>query len=213
MSETSFPVFVLSGPSGAGKTSLWTAVSEQLPWLYPAVSHTTRPAREGEKDGHEYHFVTRSIFEKMVEQKQFLEWAEVHGHLYGSAVQNLDKGGPERGLLFEVDYKGAQQIREKLKNVMMIFVMTPSFDDLVNRIKNRGRISEQELSVRLSTARAELQHVLAFDYLVINDDYDKAANELRCIFTAERCRREYRTKEYLDLWTREIQLSQQNQAG
>jgi len=191
---------------------LWRAVSEKLPWLHPAVSHTTRPARDGEKDGHDYHFVTRSAFEKMIQQKQFLEWAEVHGHFYGSAVQNLDKGCKGKGLLFEVDYKGAKQIRERLKKAIMIFVMTPSYGDLVNRIKNRGRISERELDLRLSTARAELQQVSNFDYLIINDDYTNAVNELLCIFSAERCRREYRTKEYLERWTHEIQLSQQKSA-
>ena len=192
---------------------MWSEVSKRLPWLQTAVSHTTRPARDGETDGQDYYFVNRSTFEEMIQQKQFLEWAEVHGHLYGSAVQNLAKGGQGRGLLFEVDYKGAKQIRERLEKVIMIFVMTPSFDNLVNRIKNRGRITEKELSVRLSTARAELQQVLEFDYLIINDDYTKAVNELLCIFTAEGCRREYRTKEYLERWTREIQLSQQNPSG
>jgi len=192
---------------------LWTTASEKLPWLYPAISHTTRPVRDGEQNGQDYHFVTRSTFEKMIREKQFLEWAEVHGHLYGSATQNLDLGVKGQGLLFEVDYKGAQQIRGRLKKVIMIFVMTPSYDDLVNRIRNRGRISERELSVRLSTARAELQQVMDFDYLIINDDYNNAVNELLCIFNAERCRREYRTEEYLERWTREIQLSQQNSAG
>ena len=201
-----FPVFIVSGPSGAGKTSLWKEVAPGLPWIRTAISHTTRPPRDGESNGVDYFFIDRQEFEEMIRGEQFLEWAEVHGHLYGSSEKNLDRCDRENALLFEVDCRGAKKIRSKLKNVVSIFVMTPSFEDLVNRIKNRGRISEKELSVRLETARKEVKQAIDFDYLIINNTFSKALTELRSIFIDEGCRKEYLTSELIKRWEQEIQL-------
>ncbi len=129
----------------------------------------------------------------------------MHGHFYGSSIEGLDKCDRENTLLFEVDCKGAKQIEKKLKNVVTIFVMTPSYGDLVDRIGTRGRISEQELSLRLQTARAEVQQAMDFDYLVINNIFSKAVGELRSIFIAEGCKREYRTAELMKCWAQELQ--------
>ncbi len=183
-------------------------VVKELPWLRTAVSHTTRAPRAEEKDGVDYFFVDRQRFETMIQDGQFLEWADVHGHLYGSSAENLERCDRENILLFEVDCKGASQIEGRLKNVVSVFVMTPSFDDLVNRIKNRGSISDQELSIRLQTARNEVQQAAVFDYLVINNNFSKAVGELRSIFIAEGCRREYRASELIKHWTQEIKRFQ-----
>lgn len=197
-------VFVVSGPSGAGKTSLCAEVLRRLPWLRLSVSHTTRPPRPGERDGKDYYFVNRSAFERMVEQGLFLEWAEVHGYLYGSSVQNILDRAAGEALLFEVDCKGAMQIRGRIPDAVLVFVLTPTPRDLVERIRKRGDVSKSDLEVRLRTARQEIQSVGSFDYVVINDLFEDAVDRLRAILVAETCRKETAPPAWFASWAREF---------
>jgi len=196
--------FVVSGPSGAGKTSLCAEVLVLLPWLRATVSHTTRPFRVGETEGRDYFFVDRPTFERMIEERRFLEWAEVHGHLYGSSIENLQGLAGGTSLLFEVDCKGARQIRQGLHGAVLIFVMTPSLDDLIRRIERRGGIGQEELSVRIRTAKSEIQQAADFDYLVINDRFPEAVNELKSILVGESCRTHCRLPSWRERWAKEI---------
>lgn len=198
------PVFVVSGPSGSGKTSLCAEVLSRLPWLRAAVSHTTRPPRPGEEEGKDYFFVDRETFERMIGEGSFLEWAEVHGHLYGSSLENLRRADGKQGLLFEVDWQGAGRIRREIREAVLVFVMTPSLDDLVNRIQKRGKIPPEELACRIRTATVEIERSGDFDYLVINDRFDEAVGELQSIIVAAGCRREYRLPSRMERWAKEI---------
>ncbi len=200
------PVFVVSGPSGAGKTSLCAEVLARFPLLRAAVSHTTRPPRPGEQEGREYFFVDRDTFERMIREGAFLEWAEVHGHLYGSSLENLRSADGKHALLFEVDCKGAAQIRREMPEAVLVFVMTPSLDDLIRRIRGRGRISREELAVRIRTATFEIRQVGHFDYLVINDNFEEAVGELQSILVAESCRRRHRGPSWTERWEKEIEV-------
>ena len=150
----------------------------------------------------------QETFERMIREGEFLEWAEVHGHRYGSSIENLRNGAKTKSLLFEVDWKGASQIRREIEEAVLVFVMTPSLDDLIRRIKGRGSISPEELSVRIRTATFEIQQVADFDYLVINDNFDEALNELQSIIIAESCKRRHRIPAWTERWEKEIQAHQ-----
>lgn len=197
-------VFVVSGPSGAGKTSLCSEVLRRLSWIRASVSHTTRPPRPGEQDGKDYHFVDRRAFERMIEQGLFLEWAEVHGYLYGSSLENLLEGPNYGALLFEVDCKGAMQIRARIPEAVLIFVLTPKPRDLIERIRKRGDVSKSDLDVRLRTARQEIQSLGSFDYLVINDTFEDAADRLCAILVSETCRKDAVPSDWLARWASEF---------
>lgn len=197
-------MFVVSGPSGAGKTSLCAELRNRMPWLRMSVSHTTRAPRGGEKDGADYFFVDRGTFERMAGEDRFLEWAEVHGQLYGSSVKNLEDLAGARAVLFEVDCAGARQIRERVSDVVLVFVMTPSVKDLLGRIDRRGGLPPEDLAIRFRTARGELEQVDRFDYLVINDAFEQAVEELSSIVLAETSRRSYPVDVWKEKWAREI---------
>ncbi len=177
---------------------------KRLHWLRESVSHTTRPPRPGEVDGRDYFFVDRPTFERMIKEGRFLEWAEVHGHLYGSSLDGLREAPEGKGILFEVDCKGAEQIRRAVEDVLLVFIMTPSFADLVERIVGRGGMDGDELGRRIRTAERELQQVEKFDYLVINDRFSRAADELEAILVAETCRCRYRLSSWRKRWMEEM---------
>lgn len=147
-------------------------------------------------------------FDRMIREEEFLEWAEVHGHRYGSSIENLRSGSKTQSLLFEVDWKGASQIRREIEGAVLVFVMTPSLDDLIRRIKGRGAISPEELSVRIRTATLEIQKVQDFDYLVINDSFDEALNELQSIITVEFCSRRNNIPTWTERWAKEIEAQE-----
>jgi len=199
-------VFVISGPSGSGKTSLCLEALKRLPWLQASVSHTTRKARPGEREGRDYHFVERETFDSMIAKDEFLEWAYVHGHLYGSSARNLQIKENGKGLLFEVDCKGARQLREKVPAAVLIFVMTTTFKELIARIQRRGNMDKEELATRLRTAKEEIQQIGSFDFLVINDDFEMAYEQIQSILLGDRSHRDDSAAFWIKRWNQEIHL-------
>lgn len=191
-------LFIVSAPSGAGKTSLCKEVlrrfeargSRPLRW---SCSYTTRPPREGEVHGKDYFFVSDAEFDRMIREGEFAEWAQVHGRRYGTSLRYLEQAEAEGiDLLLEIDCQGARQLREKYPRGRFIFVLPPSWRALKQRLLGRRTESAAEVEQRLETARREVQEWGMYDYLVINDDFASAVEELWAVITAEGCRREPR---------------------
>jgi guanylate kinase len=180
---------IISSPSGAGKTTLTARLRQEIPDLRFSVSHTTRPARKTEVDGREYHFVKREQFLELVEQNEFLEWAEVHGNLYGTSRAELERAQSCRGIIFDIDHQGARQIKSKEPDAVAVFILPPSMEILLERL--RGRASEDEPTVqrRFRVAREEIAHYGLFDYVLVNEELSAATAQLVAIFRAEECRR------------------------
>ena len=182
-------LFVVSSPSGGGKGTLIQRVLNKVPNLSYSVSFTTRAPRNGEVDGREYFFVTPEKFEEMVAADEFLEWAHVHGKLYGTArrqvVQEISQG---RDIILEVDVQGAASVRTLIADSVSIFILPPSFEVLRQRLEARGTDSPEELDLRLRNAPTELKDYSAFQYVIINDDADRAADQMTAIVQAERAR-------------------------
>jgi guanylate kinase len=180
---------VLSAPSGAGKTTIAQALVEGSEDVVFSVSATTRPARSHEVDGVDYHFLSETDFRAMIEADEFVEWAEVHGHLYGTSRQALraalDDG---RFLILDIDVQGAMQMRERVPDVVLVFVLPPSADALVERLTERGTEGEDTVARRIENARAELEQASQFDYIVVNDDLEQAIDAVRSIVSAESLR-------------------------
>lgn len=182
-------LFVVSAPSGAGKTSLLAAALELDPRLCVSVSHTTRPMREGEQDGVNYHFVTHEQFEDMIEKGVFLEHARVFDNYYGTSGDWVDeqlRGG--RDVILEIDWQGAQQIRRLRPEVVSVFIAPPSLEALKGRLVGRGKDSSEVIERRLREASEECSHYPEYDYLVINEDFATARDDLLAVFRAERQR-------------------------
>jgi guanylate kinase len=185
-----FLLLILSSPSGAGKTTLKNRVLAEHPELRFSVSHTTRKPRANELGGREYHFIDRPAFERMVEDRAFAEWAEVHGNLYGTSLLEIEKArATHRGVVFDIDHQGARQIKAQRPDAIGVFILPPSMDELARRLRQRASDDEETVARRLSNARNEIEHYASFDYLVINDDLDRAAATLDAIVLAERARR------------------------
>ncbi|TQV62767.1 MAG: guanylate kinase [Halothiobacillaceae bacterium] len=184
-------LYVISAPSGAGKTSLVKALREHLPGIAVSVSHTTRAMRPGEENGVHYHFVDHAGFEKMAAHGEFLEHARVFGNHYGTskvAVElNLAAG---QDVILEIDWQGAQQVRALLPDARGIFILPPAREVLEARLRGRGQDGEEVIARRMRDAVTEMEHYDAFDYVVINDIFEEALRELACIFRAERLRLE-----------------------
>lgn len=182
-------LFVVSSPSGGGKGTLIQRVLKQVPNLSYSVSFTTRAPRNGEVDGREYFFVSTERFEEMVENKEFLEWAHVHGRLYGTARQQVAREIAEgRDIILEVDVQGAASVRSLIADSVSIFILPPSFEILKQRLQARGTDSPEELELRLRNAPMEMKDYSAFQYVILNDDLDRAANQMGAIVHAERAR-------------------------
>lgn len=198
-------LFVVSSPSGGGKGTLIQRVLNNVPNLSYSVSFTTRAARNGEIDGREYFFVTREKFDQMVAADAFLEWAHVHSHDYGtSRAQVLKEISEGRDILLEVDVQGAASVRQLIEDSVSIFILPPSFEVLRQRLLARGTDSPEELDVRLRNAPRELEDYGAFQYLIINDDADRAAGQIESIIDAERARlsrQESRIKKVVEAFT------------
>ncbi len=182
-------LYVISAPSGAGKTSLIKALREQMPDLGLSVSHTTRPMRPGEVDGQHYHFVSKSTFESMIAEGAFVEHALVFGNYYGTSKAAvgtvLDKG---QDLILEIDWQGAEQVRPLFPNAQSIFILPPSREALRERLFARGQDDADVIARRLAEAEREMQAYPNYDFLIINDDFSQALNQLRCLFESARLR-------------------------
>lgn len=172
-------LFVVAAPSGAGKTSLVKALVATKPNIEVAVSHTTRPKRPDEVDGVNYFFVPENEFKQMAEKHEFAEWAAVFGSYYGTSKQEVDRIlGIGRHLVLEIDWQGAAQIRSELPSASTIFILPPSLFALRERLTNRAQDDEQTVQERMDAAIDEISHYIEFDYLIVNDDFDDALNDL-----------------------------------
>ncbi len=182
-------LYIISAPSGAGKTSLVRALLESTEGIQVSVSHTTRPMRQGEVDGRDYHFTDVEGFRAMIERGEFLEYAQVFDNSYGTSrimVQQMINEGID--VILEIDWQGAQQVREQIPEAVSIFILPPSREELEQRLRGRGTDSDEVIARRLSEAANEMGHYAEFDYLVFNDDFDTAQAELRSIVLARRLR-------------------------
>ena len=179
-------LYTVFAPSGAGKTSLVKALLDQRPELTVSISHTTRPQRPGEVDGVNYHFTDRATFTAMIERSEFLEQAEVFGNLYGTSqqwVQQTLLSG--RDVILEIDWQGAQQIRRLMPDNIGIFILPPSIEVLLHRLNARGQDDEVVIQRRMAQARDELSHYAEADFLVVNDQFDKALADLGAIVRSQ----------------------------
>ena len=180
-------ILVVSGPSGSGKTSLARSVCEELKdKAYFSISTTTRPKREGEKDGVDYFFITKEEFLQDIEDGYFLEWAEVHGNFYGTSKKQIDEALNQGKIVFlDIDVQGHEAVRKAYPNIVTsIFVTTKNKDILIERLKKRGTETEESLEVRLINAMHEMKKIPEYDYLLINDDFDEAKEFLKSVAIA-----------------------------
>lgn len=185
-----FLMLIVSSPSGAGKTTLCTRLLQQFPDLRFSVSHTTRKPRHNEQNGREYHFIDETKFEQMVAAGELAEWASVHDRCYGTALSEIDAArATARGIVFDIDYQGARQIRARMPEAVSVFILPPSHVELERRLRGRGTEDEETTLKRLHNAKREIAHYGLFDYIVVNDDIDRAATRLASIVIAERCKR------------------------
>ena len=193
MIESKSPLLlIVSSPSGAGKTTLCTRLLAEFQNITFSISHTTRPPRPGETNGKDYHFVSKSTFEKMVADDQFIEWARVHGNHYGTARSEIDRAGQTgTDLVFDVDFQGAAQIKKQYPDAVGLFVLPPSIEELKRRLESRGTESPESLDRRFKAALDEIGHHMLFDYLIVNDLLDVAYDQLRSVLVAERQRHRF----------------------
>ncbi len=184
-------LFIISAPSGAGKTTLCKEVVDIFPDLRHSVSYTTRPARRGEVDGRDYFFVSQAEFARMVAAGEFAEWAEVHGNHYGTAIGTLD-GYRSQGIdvILDIDCQGARQLKERYREGVFIFILPPSFNELRRRLDMRNSDSDEVKERRIQGAAAEIRESRWYDYIIVNDVFSTAVEELRSVIIAERCRTE-----------------------
>jgi guanylate kinase len=183
-------VFIVSGPSGSGKSSLVRRVLESEPGLLFSVSYTTRPPRGVEREGRHYHFVSREEFRRRASRGEFLEWAEVFGHFYGTHRSYLDRAAAEGlDLVLDIDVQGARQLKSNVPEAVSVFVLAPSREELERRLRTRSEDTEDAIRQRLGEAAREMAAYIAYDYVLVNDELDRAARRLAAIIQAERLRR------------------------
>lgn len=183
-------LMVISAPSGAGKLTLLTKVRErELDRFVTTVSATTRGPREGEVDGHDYYFLDRAAFETRRDAGAFVEWAEVHGNLYGTLHSELDRClATGKDVILELDVQGMKNLKSQRDRVVTVFLMPPSIEELESRLRRRASESEDVIQLRVRNAAGEMAQRHAFDYIVVNDNIERAASDLEAIIRAERCR-------------------------
>jgi len=180
-------LYIISAPSGAGKTSLVKQLIADTDKLAVSVSHTTRPMRAAEQNGIDYYFVPLDTFKDMIEQQAFLEHAQVYDNFYGTAKQTVtDCLSQGLDIILEIDWQGAQQVRQMLPDSLSIFILPPSIAVLRERLLKRGQDNEEVIARRMRDAVAEMNHYREFDYLVVNDDFNTALEQLKSIITANR---------------------------
>lgn len=179
MAKQTGQLFVVSAPSGAGKTTLVNALVEAMPRVRLSVSHTTRSRRETEVDGRHYHFVDRAEFDRLVAAGAFLEHAEVFGNCYGTSRQALQEQVDQGyNVILEIDWQGARQVRQRMPGCKSVFILPPSGPELERRLRGRGTDSDEVIARRLAESRADISHWDEFDYVVVNDDFEQALAEL-----------------------------------
>ena len=200
MTHSSGTLFIVSAPSGAGKTSLVKALTDDLNHIRVSVSHTTRAMRPGEHDGVNYHFVGRAEFDRMIAQGDFLEQAEVFGNCYGTSrsalQQTLDQG---HDLILEIDWQGAQQVRKLMPEARSIFILPPSQQALRQRLTNRGTDSDEIIEGRMREAVSEMVHYDEYEFVIINDDFATALDDLKAVFRANRLQRVQQQQRHSEL--------------
>jgi guanylate kinase len=182
-------LLIVSSPSGAGKTTLTNALRERVSGVLFSVSHTTRKPRAGEVHGREYYFVDRPEFERLVKEDTFLEWAEVHGNLYGTSRAEIERAAEARGLIFDVDHQGARQIKSTEAGAVAVFILPPSMPVLLQRLRGRASDDEATVQARYTGALQEILHYGLFDYVLVNDVLEESIERLTSIFRAEESRR------------------------
>ncbi|MCB9558695.1 MAG: guanylate kinase [Deltaproteobacteria bacterium] len=194
-------LFVISSPSGAGKTTLCRRLMDDFPDLAFSVSFTTRPRRAQEVDGADYHFVDDQTFDEMVAAKAFAEWAPVHGNRYGTSRQTIDQNIEQgKDVVFDIDWQGGTRLKSMYpQDAVMVFVLPPSMDDLAQRLRTRGTDNAATVARRLAKAQDELTHYGEYDYLITNDNLDRAYEELRSIYIAVHCASRRRARRALQL--------------
>ena len=182
-------LFVVSAPSGAGKTTLCRELIDRFADLRQSVSFTTRQVRAGEQDGTDYHFVDPDAFEQMVADKGLAEWAEVHGNMYGTSLETLEQGAAEGiDLLLDIDCQGAAQLKKNYRQGVFVFILPPDLVELERRLRGRGTDAEEVIRRRLKNAKEEMAQAGWYDYFIVNDDFQTALQQLSSIVIAERCR-------------------------
>ncbi len=180
-------LFVVAAPSGAGKSSLVNALMELDSRVQPAVSHTTRPPRGQEKHGREYYFLSPEEFDSMVLRDSFLEWAHVHGHRYGTSRQAIEERVAHGAdVILEIDFQGAINIKRIFVNAVLIFILPPSWEELRSRLQRRGEDSAEVIELRLKNAAAEMTQAREFDFVIINESFERAVFDLKTIVHAQR---------------------------
>ena len=180
-------LFVVAAPSGAGKSSLVKALLELDSHVHPSISHTTRAPRGQEKHGREYFFASESEFDAMVASDAFVEWALVHGNRYGTSKKSIEERIAQgNDIILEIDFQGALQIKQAFANAVLVFVLPPSWDELRSRLERRGEDSSEVIQMRLSNAKAEMAQVHKFDFVIINELFERALFDLKAIAHAQR---------------------------
>lgn len=193
-------IFIICAPSGAGKTSLVAELLRRDRGVRLSVSHTTRAPRPGEQDGRDYHFVSRPAFEAMIERDEFLESADAHGNLYGTSQGWIDEQrAGDVDIVLEIDWQGAQQVRKLIADAVGIFLLPPSLATLRRRLNDRGQDSKAVIERRLQAAQGEIAHLAEFDYVIINNNFDDAVEDLVSIVRAARLRTASQVSRHSDL--------------
>lgn len=182
-------LYVISAPSGAGKTSLCKEIIDIFPNLRHSVSHTTRPPRTGEVHGRDYFFVGKEEFNRMVAAGEFAEWAEVHGNLYGTSLATLKESRTDGiDLILDIDCQGARQLKGRFEGGVYIFVLPPNIEELRRRLDNRSSDSPEVIERRINNAAGEIKEARWYDYIIVNDRFSEAVEQLKSVLIAERCR-------------------------
>ncbi|MDQ3511660.1 MAG: guanylate kinase [Pseudomonadota bacterium] len=195
-------LYIVAAPSGAGKSSIVNAVLARDPNICLSISFTSRAPRPGERHAEHYHFVSAQEFERMVEAGDFFEHARVHGDWKGTARQSVEPQLAQgKDVLLEIDWQGARQVRSQLRGAVSVFILPPSRPALEQRMRNRGQDSEQVIAQRLAAAREEMSHYGEFDYVIVNEDFDVAVDEMASIFSASRLRRDVQVARHSRLIT------------
>ena len=195
-------LLVLSAPSGAGKTTLARKLLSDLGIGEFSISYTTRSPRGAEKDGVDYHFVDPTTFQQKIDQGEFIEWAEVHGHFYGSPRSLVDRARESGGVaIFDIDVQGGLSIKRKYPDSVLVFVLPPSLSELERRLRDRKTDADSVIRTRMLASRAEMQKgTEQYDYLIVNDDFERAYRDLKSIVIAEQARRGRVDVDRLGLW-------------